>query len=170
MAGMAVTLASAVPLVGQPTLLHLEPAEGQVSRYVTGFEVSMAGTVIETARQYHTETVAVAAAGVIETEIVIDSTTLTTTGIGDPLLLDLSGMGYTVMHVTRARPWGVTDAGTLAPEGGGVRRVHAQGQLLGVAGKLGEPGRSLDGRDEDGVADGRTDRVPGHLHVGGGRG
>ena len=111
-----VTLVLAVPLAGQPTLLHLEPAEDQVSRYVTAFEVSMAGMVIEATQQYHTETVVAAAAGVIETHMVIDSTAVTITGLTDRLLSDLSGMSYTVMHDTRARPWGVTDAGTLTPE------------------------------------------------------
>lgn len=108
MGATAATLVLAVPLASQTTLLQLEPAEGQVSRYVTGFEVSIAGTVIEAAQQYHTETIAAVAARVIETRMAIDSTAVRITGLTDRLLSDLSGMGYTVMHDTRARPWGST--------------------------------------------------------------
>ena len=154
MGATAAILVLAAPLAGQATLLHLEPAEGQVSRYVTGFEVSIAGTVIEAAQQYHTETVAAAAAGVIETRMAIDSTAVRIAGLTDRLLSDLSGMGYTIMHDKRARPWGVTDAGTLTPEAAEFAEFMLRASYWELPGESVSPGNTWTGEASTGFPGG----------------
>ena len=111
----ALALGHAALLYGQATTLRVMPAEGQVSRYLIGSETSMAGTTMSTSKRYQTETVVSVASDVVEIRTVVDSTTMTEAmpGAGGP---DLSGMSFTFAMDPRARPTGLTDAGTLTPD------------------------------------------------------